>query len=106
MYAAQHCANAVHSDIASHDRLLLQAPTAKAFACSLDGHILAVSSSADILAMGNHLTKRVDLQGSFVTPVCLTTVKEHCFTRLCIAKSCQSVNVSEFRLHSTTWANI
>ncbi|KAL0040184.1 hypothetical protein WJX79_010529 [Trebouxia sp. C0005] len=45
-----------------------EAPTAKAFACSLDGHILAVSSSADILAMGNHLTKRVDLQGSFVTP--------------------------------------
>ncbi|DBA82929.1 TPA: hypothetical protein ACH3X1_006715 [Trebouxia sp. C0004] len=45
-----------------------EAPTAEAFACSPDGLILAVSSSAGILAMGNHLTKRVDLQGSFVTP--------------------------------------
>ena len=55
----------------------MQAPTAEAFVCSPDGRILAVSSSADILAMGNHLTKRVDLQGSFVTPVRLTIFIEN-----------------------------
>lgn len=34
--------------------------------------------------MADHLTKRVDLQGSFVTPVCLTFFnvhKMHYFTR-------------------------
>ena len=64
---------AAHCNIFIHNCIVLQAPTAEGFACSPDGHILAVSSSADILAMGNHLTKRVDLQGSFVTPVCLTS---------------------------------
>lgn len=37
-----------------------------------------------MLAMENHLTKRVDLQGSFGTPVRLTfsnVHKMHCFTR-------------------------
>ena len=82
--AARRCAKAAHHTLFSHSCILLQAPTAEAFACSHDGRILAVSSSADILAMGSHLTKRVDLQGSFVTPVCLTfsnVHKMHCFTR-------------------------
>ncbi len=51
--------------------LVIQAPQAEALACDASGHILAVSSSADLLAIADPHTKLVDLQGSFVTPVCI-----------------------------------
>lgn len=83
----------------SQPSCLLQAPAAEALACGADGRLMAVSSSEDILAMAGPLTQLVDLQGSFVTPVCHSTaerapVMSQCVTSRLRFCSCSKVYTS------------